>query len=208
MKNKKGTLVIISGFSGVGKGTVSKELVKEYGYSLSISATTRAPRVGERDGVEYFFKSESDFLNLVDYNGFIEYAKYVDHYYGTPRKFVEDELDKGHVVILEIEVQGAMKIKEQYPDAVLVFITAPSAKELKERLTGRGTEQPEVIDKRMKRAREEAESMSLYEYIVCNENNKLKECMAQIHSIIESASCRMSVQEDFVSMIREDLETM
>lgn len=208
MKNKKGTLVIISGFSGVGKGTVSKELVKEYGYSLSISATTRAPRAGERDGVEYFFKSESDFLNLVDYNGFIEYAKYVDHYYGTPRKFVEDELDKGHVVILEIEVQGAMKIKEQYPDAVLVFITAPSAKELKERLTGRGTEQPEVIDKRMKRAREEAESMSLYEYIVCNENNKLKECMAQIHSIIESASCRMSVQEDFVSMIREDLETM
>lgn len=208
MKNKKGALVIISGFSGVGKGTVSKALVKEYGYSLSISATTRQPREGERDGVEYYFKSENDFLNLVDYNGFIEYARYVDHYYGTPRKFVEDELEQGHVVILEIEVQGAMKIKEQYPDAVLVFITAPSAQDLKERLTGRGTEALEVIDKRMKRAREEAESMSLYEYIVCNENNKLEECMAQIHSIIESTSCRVTVQEDFISMIKNDLESM
>lgn len=204
--NKKGTLVIISGFSGVGKGTVSKALVKEYGYSLSVSATTRQPREGERNGVEYYFKSESDFLNLVDYNGFIEYARYVDHYYGTPRKFVEDELDQGNVVILEIEVQGAMKIKEQYPDAVLIFITAPSAQDLKERLAGRGTEPDEVIQKRMKRAREEAESMDLYEYLVCNENNKLEECMARIHAIIESASCRTSVQKDFVSMIKDDLK--
>ena len=108
----KGTLVVISGFSGAGKGTVSKALVEKFGYSLSVSATTRQPREGEQDGREYYFKSEDDFLRLIDYNGFIEYAQYVDHYYGTPRKFVEDELAAGHVVILEIEVQGAMKIKE------------------------------------------------------------------------------------------------
>ena len=107
----KGTLVVISGFSGAGKGTVSKALVEKFGYSLSVSATTRQPREGEQDGREYYFKSEDDFLRLIDYNGFIEYAQYVDHYYGTPRKFVEDELAAGHVVILEIEVQGAMRLK-------------------------------------------------------------------------------------------------
>ena len=117
----KGTLVVISGFSGAGKGTVSKALVEKFGYSLSVSATTRQPREGEQDGREYYFKSEDDFLRLIDYNGFIEYAQYVDHYYGTPRKFVEDELAAGHVVILEIEVQGAMKIKEQYPDMPIVL---------------------------------------------------------------------------------------
>ena len=105
--DKKGMLVVISGFSGVGKGTVSRALVEKYGYSLSVSATTRQPRKGEVDGKDYYFKSEEDFLRLIDYNGFIEYAQYVEHYYGTPRKFVEDELAAGHVVILEIEVQGA-----------------------------------------------------------------------------------------------------
>ena len=140
--DKKGRLVVISGFSGAGKGTVSRALVDKYGYSLSISATTRDPREGELNGREYFFKTEADFLKLIDYNGFIEYARYVDHYYGTPRQFVESELAAGHVVILEIEVQGAMKVKEQYPDAILLFITAPSVEVLKNRLVGRGTESP------------------------------------------------------------------
>ena len=156
---KRGSLLVISGFSGVGKGTVAKKLVEKYGYSLSISATTRKPREGEVDGREYFFKTVDDFKNLIDYNGFIEYARYVDNYYGTPRKFVEDELAAGHVVILEIEVQGAMKIKEQYPEAILLFITAPSIDVLKNRLIGRGTETAEVVEKRMRRAAEEAESI-------------------------------------------------
>ena len=134
--NNKGTLVVISGFSGAGKGTVSKALVERYGYSLSISATTRQPREGELDGREYFFKTEEEFVNLIEQDGFIEHAKYVEHRYGTPRKYVEDELAAGHVVILEIEVQGAMNIKRQYPDAVLIFITTPSAQSLKERLIG------------------------------------------------------------------------
>ena len=109
---KKGTLVVISGFSGAGKGTVCNRLKEKYGYSLSVSMTTRKPRKGEQDGVEYYFREEEDFLRLIDYNGFIEYAIYVDNYYGTPRKFVEDELEAGRVVLLEIEVQGAMNIRE------------------------------------------------------------------------------------------------
>lgn len=204
--DKKGTLVVISGFSGAGKGTVSRALVERYGYQLSVSATTREPRKGEEDGRDYFFKSEEDFLRLIDYNGFIEYAKYVDHYYGTPRKFVEDGLNEGQVVILEIEVQGAMKIKQQYPDAVLLFITAPSIEVLKNRLMGRGTEKPEVIEKRMKRAAEEAESIDLYQYIVCNEEGKLEECMDTIHSIIESESCRVAVQSEFIDGLKDGLK--
>lgn len=146
---KKGSLLVISGFSGVGKGTAAKRLVEKYGYSLSVSATTRKPRTGEVDGREYFFKTEAEFKNLIDYNGFIEYARYVDNYYGTPRKFVEEELAAGHNVILEIEVQGAFNIKKQYDDALLIFITAPSAQAIRERLIGRGTESEEVIHKRL-----------------------------------------------------------
>lgn len=206
MRNKKGALVIISGFSGAGKGTVTKALVEKYGYSLSISATTRNPREGEVEGEHYYFKTEADFLNLVDYNGFIEYARYVDHYYGTPRQFVEDELAMGHVVLLEIEVQGAMKIKAQYPDAIMLFITTPSAGELKDRLAGRGTETAEVIEKRLKRAREEVDSMEVYDYIVCNEFNKLEECMDEIHAIIQSSRCRTSAQKDFIAEIKKELK--
>ena len=119
----KGKLVVISGFSGAGKGTIVKQLIERYGYSLSVSATTRAPREGEVDGKDYYFKTTDEFLSLVDYNGLIEWTKYVDNYYGTPRKFVEDELAAGKTVILEIEVKGAANIKAQYPDAVLLFLT-------------------------------------------------------------------------------------
>ncbi|MCI6858341.1 MAG: guanylate kinase [Eubacterium sp.] len=205
--SERGTLVVISGFSGAGKGTVSKALVEKYGYRLSVSATTRQPREGEEDGREYYFKSEDDFLKLIDYNGFIEYARYVDHYYGTPRKFVEDELAAGNVVILEIEVQGAMKIKEQYPDAILLFITAPSIEVLKQRLIGRGTESPDVVDKRMRRAAQEAESIDQYEFIVSNEEGKLEECMDKIHAIIESESCRITRQNAFIDSLKEGLDS-
>ena len=198
--------MVISGFSGAGKGTVSKALADTYGYSLSISATTREPREGEVDGREYFFKSEADFLKLIEHNGFVEYACYVDHYYGTPRSFVEEELALGHVVILEIEVQGAMKIREQYPDAILVFITAPSVEVLKNRLVGRGTESPEIVEKRMHRAVEESKDIDQYEYIVSNEEGKLSECMATIHSIVESEGCRVRARKEFVESLRSGLK--
>ena len=202
---KRGSLLVISGFSGVGKGTVAKKLVEKYGYSLSISATTRQPREGEVDGREYFFKTVDDFKNLIDYNGFIEYARYVDNYYGTPRKFVEDELAAGHNVILEIEVQGAFNIKKQYEDALLIFITAPSAAAIKERLVGRGTESEEVINKRLNRAKEESEDMDKYDYIVLNEDGKVSECAENIHHIIESEKKKAIYGGTLIADLREGL---
>ena len=175
----KGRLIVISGFSGSGKGTVVKKLVEKYDYSLSISATTRAPREGEVDGKDYYFKSVEDFKSLIDYNGLIEWAQYVENFYGTPRKFVEDEIAAGKNVILEIEVQGAMSIKSQYPDALLIFISTKDVETLHERLVNRGTEKEEVIKKRMKRAAEEAESMGNYEFIVIND--ELDRCVDAIH---------------------------
>ena len=203
---KKGSLIVISGFSGVGKGTVVKKMVAEYGYSLSVSATTRAPREGEVDGREYYFKSVDEFRNLIDYNGFIEWAQYVENYYGTPRKFVEDEMAKGHDVILEIEVQGAMNVREQYPDAILIFITAPSAKGLRERLAGRGTESEDVIDKRMRRAVEESEDMRHYDYIVVNDD--LDTCVHSVHSIIVGRKCLRENNLEFIEEIKNELKAL
>ncbi len=203
---KKGSLLVLSGFSGVGKGTVAKRLVAKYGYSLSISATTRKPRAGEEDGREYFFKSEAEFKNLIDYNGFIEYARYVDNYYGTPRKFVEEELAAGHNVILEIEVQGAFHIKEQYKDALLIFITAPSAAAIQERLVGRGTESAEVIHKRLCRAKEESEDMSKYDYIVINDD--LEECVDRVHAIVQAKECLLENNLEFIEETKKGLNEL
>ena len=149
----KGILTVVSGFSGAGKGTVMKELLKRYdNYALSISATTRDPRPGEEDGREYFFKSVEEFEKMIAQDELIEYAKYVNNYYGTPKEYVMQQLEEGKDVILEIEIQGALKVKEKYPDTLLLFVTPPGARELKERLVGRGTETMEVIESRMKRA--------------------------------------------------------
>ena len=143
----RGILTVISGFSGSGKGTIMKALLERHqNYALSVSATTRSPREGEVDGREYFFKTKEEFQEMISKNQFIEYAQYVDHYYGTPRGYVERCLSEGRDVILEIEVQGARKVKEMIPEAVLVFVTPPSARELRERLIGRGTETMEVIE--------------------------------------------------------------
>lgn len=201
---KKGVLIVISGFSGVGKGTVVKRLVEKYKYSLSVSATTRAPRPGELDGVEYHFKTVEEFRNLIDYNGFIEWAQYVENYYGTPRKFVEDELEQGNNVILEIEVQGAMHVKEQYPDAVLIFITAPDAEILKQRLEGRGTEDEKVIAKRLKRAYEETDDMPQYDYLVVNDD--LDTCVDDIHSVIQAESFRVEKHNAYISKMKQELK--
>lgn len=202
--DKKGNLIVISGFSGAGKGTVVKRLVEKYGYSLSVSATTRAPREGEVDGKDYYFKSVADFQNLIDYNGFIEWAMYVENYYGTPRKFVEEEMAKGNDVILEIEVQGAMNIKSQYPDAMLIFITAPSIATLKERLTGRGTESEEVIAKRLKRAKEESEDIDAYEYLVINDD--LETCVDSVNSIIVRKKCLRENNLELIKELQQELK--
>ncbi|MBQ4522400.1 MAG: guanylate kinase [Lachnospiraceae bacterium] len=200
---EKGLLVVISGFSGSGKGTIVKQLVEKYGYSLSISATTRAPREGEVDGREYYFKTVDEFRSLIDYNGFIEWAQYVDNYYGTPRKFVEKEMEAGKDVILEIEVQGALAVKEQYPNAVLLFIAPPSAEELKNRLVGRGTEDSATIQKRLSRAVEESESMNNYEYIVINDD--LEECVQDVHSIIVGEHSKTNNKLGFMEQIKKEL---
>ncbi len=199
--NQKGSLIVISGFSGAGKGTVAKCLVEDYDYRLSVSATTRNPREGEVDGVSYYFKTVDEFKEMIDQDGFIEYARYVDNYYGTPRAFVERELEAGNNVILEIEVQGALNIKRQYPDAILIFITAPSVEALKARLVGRGTESKEVVAKRMKRASEEAEEMTHYEYIVVNDI--VEQCASDINSIVVSRSCELKQNLAFVEETRK-----
>ncbi len=200
--SNKGKLIVLSGFSGAGKGTVVKGLVEKYGYSLSVSATTRSPRPGEVDGREYYFKTVDDFKNLIDYNGFIEWAQYVDNYYGTPRKFVEDEINAGRDVILEIEVQGAMNVKSQYPDAVLIFITTKDKETLRSRLEGRGSEEAVVIEKRMKRAAEEAKSIDLYEYIVINDD--INTCIDMVNSVILSRKCAKENNLEFIAQLKSE----
>ena len=158
---------------------------------------------GEIDGKDYFFKSVAEFQNLIDYNGFIEWAQYVENYYGTPRKYVEDELAKGHNVILEIEVQGAMRIKEQYPDAVLIFLTAPSAASLKERLEGRGTEESKVIAKRLKRAYEETDDMTEYDYLVVNDD--LEACVDNVNAVIVAESFRTANNQEYIKQTKKEL---
>ena len=146
--NQRGILIVVSGFSGAGKGRLMKELMKRYEetYALSVSATTRNPREGEVDGREYFFKTTEEFEKMIAKEELIEYARYVENYYGTPRTYVEQQLEAGKDVILEIEIQGALKVKERFPDTLLLFVTPPSAKELRRRLVGRGTETMEVIE--------------------------------------------------------------
>ena len=157
--NQRGILIVVSGFSGAGKGPLMKELMKRYEetYALSVSATTRNPREGEVDGREYFFKTTEEFEKMIAKEELIEYARYVENYYGTPRTYVEQQLEAGKDVILEIEIQGALKVKERFPDTLLLFVTPPSAKELRRRLVGRGTETMEVIESRLARAVEESE---------------------------------------------------
>ena len=145
--SKKGILAIISGFSGAGKGTVVNRLLEKESYAVSISATTRKPRTGEVDGQNYFFRTKDEFEKMIANEQLIEYAEYVGHYYGTPKDYVFKKLDEGFDVILEIEMQGALKVKEKFPETALIFITPPSADELKKRLVGRGTETAEQIEK-------------------------------------------------------------
>lgn len=162
----KGVLVVISGFSGAGKGTVVKRLMESGHYSLSISATTRAPRPGEQDGREYFFLSRQEFEQRIQEGRFLEWAEFSGNLYGTPKDYVLEQMEQGRDVILEIEAQGALQVKEQYADAGLIFLAAPTMTKLKERLTGRGTESAEQVERRLRQAVREIEQMHRYDFIV------------------------------------------
>ncbi|OQA26924.1 MAG: Guanylate kinase [Firmicutes bacterium ADurb.Bin354] len=204
---RQGALVVISGFAGAGKGTLVKELMKRYdNYALSVSMTTRSPRPGEKEGESYFFVTKEQFEKTIEENGFIEYAQYVGNYYGTPRAYVEEQMRSGKDVILEIEIQGAHKVRELYPDAILIFVTPPSAQILKERLTGRGTETAEVIKKRMDRAAQESEGIEDYDYIAVNDD--IETCVSNVRGMIEASHFRPALNEEFISQVRADLEKM
>ena len=202
---EKGLLVVISGFSGAGKGTVVKRLLETHDdYALSISATTRSPRTGEVDGREYFFKTVEQFKEMISNKELIEYAQYVGNYYGTPKQYVQDQLDSGHNVVLEIEIQGALNIKKIFPDAVLMFIMPPDAKALEQRLRGRGTEDEATIMARLARASLESEGVEAYDYIVIND--QVDDCVKRINSIIMSEKTKASNNLNLIHNIREELK--
>lgn len=202
---EKGIIVIISGFSGAGKGTVMKKLLSEYDdYALSISATTRAPRPGEAEGREYFFKTVDEFKEMINKDELIEYAQFVGNYYGTPKAYVEQKLNEGKDVILEIDLQGAMIIKEKMPDVTLVFITPPSASELKNRLVGRGTEDMDTINARLKQAVHESTFMDKYDYLLINDD--LDTCVSDLRKIIEVEHDSVKRNIKKINNIREDIK--
>ena len=201
---QQGILAVVSGFSGAGKGTLMKELLRRYdNYALSISATTRQPREGEKDGEDYFFLSKDKFQQMIEEGQLIEYAQYVNHYYGTPKSYVEQKMAEGKDVILEIEIQGALKVKKRVPEALLVFVTPPSAEELRRRLVGRGTETIEVINARLRRAAEEASGMEAYDYLLIND--EIDTCVQQMHQLIQLQHRKTGYHLDFLSRMREEL---
>ncbi len=199
----KGVLLVLSGFSGSGKGTVVKQLLSKYdNYALSISMTTRQPRSGEIDQKDYFFVSKDEFEQTIVKDGFIEYASYCDNYYGTPKEYVERCLDEGYDVILEIETQGALKVKESHADAVLLFITPPTISQLKDRLRKRGTESEDKIAMRMQRASEEVFDIEKYDFVVVN--SELEKCVEEIHAIIQSAHRDPKRNQNFIEQLKNE----
>lgn len=189
MTNQEGILIVLSGPSGAGKGTICKELLKEADIQYSISATTRSPRAGEKDGREYSFITKKEFENKIKEDGFLEWAQVYDNYYGTPRKFVEDILAEGKDCILEIDPQGAQKVRTKKPDSVLVFIAPPSLEELKNRITNRGTENLTEINKRLSCAQNEMLCMQNYDYVVTNDQVEL--AVKKIKAILVAEKCRV-----------------
>lgn len=180
----EGLKIILSGPSGSGKGTIVKELIKESNFVVSISATTRGPRVGEEHGVHYFFREKEEFEEMIAKEELLEYANFCGNYYGTPKSFIDETIKDGTDVILEIEVQGALQVKEVYPEAIFIFIMPPTFEELKKRLVGRNTETPEVIKKRLARAEDELLHYKEYDYIVVNET--IEEAATQIKEIVKA----------------------
>lgn len=208
MINKKGLLLVVSGPSGTGKGTICKDIVaKHEDINLSISATTRNPRVGEVEGKSYFFKTKEEFEAMVDRGEFLEHAMIYDNYYGTPKKAIFDELDMGRDVILEIEMQGAMQIKEVYPQAVFIFVLPPSLQELRNRIVGRGTETEEQIEKRFNSAYDEIKLLGDYDYFIFN--NIVEKSAEEILNILEVEKNKVSrYKKDILDMFEKEIENV
>ena len=202
-EQRNGLLLVVSGPSGVGKGTLVKALMdRNSRIRMSVSATTRAPRPGEIEGIHYFFKTEDEFKAMVDRGEFLEYIHvFGSKYYGTPRSFVEQQLENGYDVILEIDVQGAMKVKQAFPDAVLMFITAPSMSEIKSRLIGRGTETMEQVEKRFATAFEEIKMIPQYDYVIIND--VIDVAVHHMEAILEAERCRTG-RSNYLSESIED----
>ena len=200
-----GLLIVMSGFSGAGKGTLMKRLLNDYeDYVFSVSMTTRAPREGEVDGKDYFFVTRDRFEEAIENNGLVEYAEYCGNYYGTPKAYVDEQLKKGKNVILDIEVQGAMQIKEKFPETLMVFVTPPSIEVLLKRLRARGTETEEVIMKRISQAKLEALVMDKYEYFVVNDN--LDDAVKSMNDIVMAAKFSSQRRKDFMEKIQNELK--
>ncbi|CAM3698326.1 guanylate kinase [Mesobacillus zeae] len=202
---EKGLLIVLSGPSGVGKGTVRKEIFSQPDtmFEYSVSATTRLPREGEVNGVDYFFKTREEFEKMIQEDRLLEFAEYVGNYYGTPVDYVRETLDAGKDVFLEIEVQGASQVRKKFPEGLFIFLAPPSLSELENRIVTRGTETEEIVKSRMKAAREEIEMMKLYDYVV--ENDQVELACERINSIVVAEHCRRErVQYRYKKMLEVD----
>ncbi|PAB58862.1 guanylate kinase [Anaeromicrobium sediminis] len=201
---RTGQLIVISGPSGAGKGTVCKQLLREIeNLKISVSATTRDPREGEVNGINYHFTEKEVFLKGIEEDKFLEHAKVYDNYYGTPKKYVMKEIENGNNVLLEIDIQGALQVKEKYPEGVFIFILPPSMQELKNRIVGRGTETAEAIEKRFKSAYEEIKYVEKYDY--CVVNDKVELAVERIKAIITAETCKVKHDiEEIISKFREE----
>lgn len=195
----KGRLIVFSAPSGCGKGTMLAEILKDNSFRCSVSTTTREPRKGEIDGVNYFFISKEEFEKKVSNDEFLEYAEYCENFYGTLKTEVDSYLEKGINVILEIEIQGAMKVRELRPDALFVFIAPPSVNELRRRLNKRGTETQEVIEKRIAAAITELPYMDKYDYIIVND--ALEDAVSDFFAVIRSEQLKTSAQAEFIEEV-------
>ena len=206
MINDKGLVIVLSGFSGAGKGTIMKHLLDAHpnDYNLSISATTRDIRAGEKDGREYFFKTREEFDAMIENNELLEYATFNGNSYGTPRAYVEQLIQRKKDVILEIEIQGALQVKKMYPDALLLFTMPPSAKELENRLVGRGTETPAVISQRLAISCKESQYMDQYDYLIVNDS--LERAVDQVHNIIQAEHFRVDRNSSAIKEMQEQLK--
>ncbi|WP_423409987.1 guanylate kinase [Heyndrickxia sp. MSNUG] len=202
---EKGLLIVLSGPSGVGKGTVRKELFSQpdTAFEYSVSATTRLPREGERNGVDYFFKSREEFEEMIKQDQLLEFAEFVGNYYGTPVEYVRETLDAGKDVFLEIEVQGASQVRRKFPEGLFIFLAPPSLSELENRIVTRGTETEDIIKGRMRAAREEIEMMELYDYVV--ENDQVESAAERVKAIVVAEHCRRErVQHRYKKMLEVD----
>ena len=200
----KGVLIIISGPSGSGKGTVVKALPPEEGYALSISVTTRTPRAGEVDGRDYFFRTEEEFFQMRDSDELLEHIQFVGNFYGTPRFYMERRINEGKTVVLEIEVNGALRIREKYPDSVLIFLMPPTWDELKRRLIGRGTEDLDTIERRIKRAHDEVKLIEQYDYVVIND--EVENAVRRIGTIVAAEQLKPKRSQAAINLFKGVVE--